>query len=223
MICAEAYLPSFDNHNDQPATRPSGHHFEAPADAVILAGLPDSQDFLGLTSDRACPWPARWQWTSHARHQHRAVGFRPPTRAWPGISALPRRAPLRRMQFVRALDRAWRLLSGLRYRHPARRSAWTGGDDHILISYAVASGDGRDACSHRAWITPAGVPHMTTPDTTMTAPRCIRAEPDREPFVASQPNVTGWHGQRVRSGPLRGRSSGGSDGPPHTGRQGFAW
>jgi hypothetical protein len=30
--------------------------------------------------------------------------------------------------------------------------------------------------------------------------RCIRAEPDREPFVASWPNVTGWHGRKVDTG-----------------------
>jgi len=31
-------------------------------------------------------------------------------------------------------------------------------------------------CSHRAWITPAGVPHMTTPDTTTTGLPDLRPE-----------------------------------------------
>jgi hypothetical protein len=36
--------------------------------------------------------------------------------------------------------------------------------------------------------------------TSIFPPRCIRAEPDREPFVASWPNVTGWHGRKVDTG-----------------------
>ncbi len=53
-------------------------------------------------------------------------------------------------------------------------------------------------------------------------PCCITAEPDREPFVASQPNVTGRHGRKVGIAPLPGRSSGGSDGSPRSGCQGGA-
>jgi hypothetical protein len=56
-----------------------------------------------------------------------------------------------------------RQLSGLRHRHPARRSARTGGDDHVLISRAVASGDGHDAPVRTGLDNPCGgSPHDHT-------------------------------------------------------------
>jgi hypothetical protein len=77
--------------------------------------------------------------------------------------ALHRRAPLRRLQFVRALDRTRRQLSGLRHRHPARRPTWTGGDNRILISQVVASGDGHDALFAQGLDNPCGgSPHDHT-------------------------------------------------------------
>jgi hypothetical protein len=77
--------------------------------------------------------------------------------------ALPPPAPLRRLQCVRAFDRTRRQLSGLRHRHPARRSAWTGGDHHILIGEAAATGDGHDALFAQGLDNPCGgSPHDHT-------------------------------------------------------------
>src|SRR5258708_3686358 len=59
--------------------------------------------------------------------------------------AFPRRAPLRRLQLVRTLDRPWRQLSGLRDGHPARRSARTGGRGTVVIHWPVGWRDGHDA------------------------------------------------------------------------------
>jgi hypothetical protein len=107
----------------------------------------------------------------HRRYGHPALGTPTPAvaggayrlRVFAVWRACPRRAPLRRLQCVRAFDRTRRQLSGLRHRHPARRSACIGGDDPILISDAVASGDGHDALLAQGLDNPCGgSPHDHT-------------------------------------------------------------
>src|SRR5712675_1396818 len=76
--------------------------------------------------------------------------------------ALPWPAPLPGLQSVRTLGRTGRELSGLRNRHPARRSARTGDGSTILIP-GPEKGRDMTPCAHRAWTTPSWVALMTLP------------------------------------------------------------
>src|SRR5579859_365729 len=100
----------------------------------------------------------------------------------------------------------------------------------VSNSAARPGGRGYDALLTQSFDNRSAVTHIPTArsdydgvsELHIHIPRCIRAEPDRARFVASQPNVTEWLWRRVRSGPPRGRFSGGSDGSLYAGCPGGA-